>query len=200
MEIPVIAAFFLGGATAVASVFGSVPIKVGNIPAAEHFSVEYKCGVGCPFANLRQEVRTLQVERKVKVINSAVNKRIRYLTDEKLYGETDYWASPTETSRNRAGDCEDIATLKMALLKEAGVGENQMVVTVLLNQLTKQHHAVLVLTLGNRKLVLDNLSDAIFLDSELEHYMPLYSVNETGTWLHGRAIAKPDKAPFSPTT
>lgn len=42
---------------------------------------------------------------------------IRYCSDDALYGYSEYWARPTETLYNMAGDCEDTAILFCSLCK-----------------------------------------------------------------------------------
>ena len=46
---------------------------------------------------------------------------IRYCSDQELYGYSEYWARPTETLYNMAGDCEDTAILFCSLCKCMGI-------------------------------------------------------------------------------
>lgn len=46
---------------------------------------------------------------------------IRYCSDSELYGYREYWARPTETLYNMAGDCEDTAVLFCSLCKCMGI-------------------------------------------------------------------------------
>lgn len=46
---------------------------------------------------------------------------IRYCSDKELYGYSEYWARPTETLYNMAGDCEDTAILFCSLCKCMGI-------------------------------------------------------------------------------
>ena len=43
---------------------------------------------------------------------------IDYLTDDELYGVSDYWASVRETETAGAGDCEDYAILALSRIYE----------------------------------------------------------------------------------
>jgi predicted transglutaminase-like cysteine proteinase len=58
--------------------------------------------------------------------NSWANSQIRYVEDRALYGQADRWATASETLRRRAGDCEDIAIVKMQLLASRGVAREDI--------------------------------------------------------------------------
>lgn len=53
----------------------------------------------------------------VEEVNRRVNRDIRYSDDMSLYGVREYWATPTETLKAKAGDCDDYAILKYYTLK-----------------------------------------------------------------------------------
>lgn len=57
---------------------------------------------------------------KAKVLALAVNKRIRYKTDTKVYGRLEYWASPIEVHKKRYDDCDGYAVLLCYLLRLFG--------------------------------------------------------------------------------
>jgi predicted transglutaminase-like cysteine proteinase len=55
---------------------------------------------------------------------------IEYRTDEEQWGVDEYWQTPEETLSLRTGDCEDFALLLCTLLRAYGIGEEQVYVTV----------------------------------------------------------------------
>ncbi len=57
-----------------------------------------------------------------------VHDNIDYALDIDQYGQEDYWASPYETLRNRAGDCEDKAILFLAIMKRSTGAEGELVI------------------------------------------------------------------------
>lgn len=59
-----------------------------------------------------------------------VKKHIKYTSDESLYMEEDYWASPEETLRYRMGDCEDGAILLKEMMIKNGIGRNRIELTI----------------------------------------------------------------------
>lgn len=82
-------------------------------------------------------------------VNREVNRSIRPVTDQALYGVRDHWTLPTG-----AGDCEDYALLKKLRLIQAGVAPNRLLFMQVLER--GRLHLVLVL---DGKLALDNLRD-----------------------------------------
>ena len=58
------------------------------------------------FAVLNAPLRFLA--RDVTEIDLWINS-CRYVPDERLFGEVDYWQTPDQTERNSMGDCEDFA-------------------------------------------------------------------------------------------
>ena len=50
-----------------------------------------------------------------------VNKNIVYVTDTKAHALLDYWQTPLETLQLRTGDCEDGASLILALAFVCGI-------------------------------------------------------------------------------
>jgi predicted transglutaminase-like cysteine proteinase len=88
-------------------------------------------------------------------INRRVNARIRAVPDYEVYGVRERWTLPDRG----AGDCEDFALLKKKLLIEAGLPGNMLLLATGLNR-QAEPHAVLVLRLRTRDLILDNLTSA----------------------------------------
>ncbi|MCU0613060.1 MAG: transglutaminase-like cysteine peptidase, partial [Candidatus Eisenbacteria bacterium] len=108
----------------------------------------------------------------VRMVNSYVNGAIAPVSDETLYGTTEYWTLPTD-----AGDCEDIMLLKKKLLVSKGVPAEALRITVVLDE-TGAGHAVLTLITSAGDYVLDNRRNEIrswfatgytFLKRQSEH-------------------------------
>lgn len=87
---------------------------------------------------------------KINKINTIINK-YRYVSDERIYGVSDYWATPEEFLKNRGGDCEDFAITKAVLLKELGVNSE-----ISFGYSKSQKHLVLLVNINGKTLVLDN--------------------------------------------
>jgi predicted transglutaminase-like cysteine proteinase len=133
----------------------------------------------------RYDGRTGPSTALIDEINRRVNASVRYRDDLVLYGVEDYWASPEETARRGAGDCEDIAIVKMWMLAAFGVAPSSMRVTVVRDARTNRGHAVLKIAAGDARLVLDNLVDEVKLDSAVPWYRPVYAVSVDGSFMFG---------------
>lgn len=92
----------------------------------------------------------LTVARKV---NIRVNRKIRQVSDESLFGVAERWTLPS----SGAGDCEDIALLKLKLMIEAGVAPNRLFLAQVLSRRLQQH-VVLVVRTRSGDYILDNLT------------------------------------------
>lgn len=118
-------------------------------------------------------------------VNSWANHSIRYVEDRDLWGKADQWSTASTTLKLGKGDCEDIAIAKMQLLAAAGVQRKDMVLTIARDLVRNADHAVLIVRLEGRYLLLDNSTDQV-LDASLSYdYRPVLSFSENRSWLHG---------------
>ncbi len=115
-------------------------------------------------------------------INGAFN-RYPYRSDQSLYGVSEHWASPAEFLA-RSGDCEDYAIAKYYVLKALGFHDRELRIVVLRDRIRGVGHAVLAAYIDDDVLILDNLSNAVLSHTLYQHYIPQYSLNESGRWLH----------------
>ena len=157
------------------------PIATGR-PCAG--GVEGACA-GPAWLAFLDQLETDALSEQLIQVNRYVNE-IQYIQDVANWGESDHWAAPAEFFAN-GGDCEDYAIAKYFLLRELGVPPEQLKIVVLHDRRRRQTHAVLTVTRDHRTLVLDNLRDRIVPWRELDHYLPIYSLNERSAWLHIRA-------------
>lgn len=127
-------------------------------------------------------VQQRDVVDQLRAVNNWIN-RVTYISDEDSRGTSDYWATPFEFL-NEGGDCEDYAIAKYLALRELGVPADNMRLVVLQHLRRGIPHAVLVVYAGGRPYVLDNLLPSVQLADNSLPYRPVYSVNETGWWLH----------------
>jgi hypothetical protein len=78
-----------------------------------------------PYMAMRYTLLKGNIE-KASYVNAYVNSIITYQSET---GED--WQSPQATYRLRTGDCEDFATLKVALLEQYGVRQEELAIAVL---------------------------------------------------------------------
>lgn len=114
-------------------------------------------------------------------INRAVNEKI-YKHDNQNWTVDDYWATPIEFFVND-GDCEDFAITKYFLLKDFGIKNEDMKITILLDNKQREIHSILQVSINKQWYILDNRTNNILtLDQSPKHYIPLYAINEKGWW------------------
>lgn len=138
-------------------------------------------------ARLKDAVRYEGADRQALLssVNSWTNAKIRYVSDSTLYGKADYWADAATTLRKAAGDCEDIAIVKMQLLASAGVPMKDMNLTIAHDRIRGEAHAFLVVRSGERFVLLDDATNEL-LDARSSHdYMPIMTFSDRNKWLHG---------------
>ncbi|MEN9903827.1 MAG: hypothetical protein RLZZ555_392, partial [Pseudomonadota bacterium] len=67
------------------------------------------------------EARDLPDDGKLKAVNTFFNRRLRYSSDQAVWGMLEYWATPLEFMGRAEGDCEDFAIAKYISLLLLGV-------------------------------------------------------------------------------
>ncbi len=124
-------------------------------------------------------------EEFIAAVNRWVNQKIAYVEDSDLFGKADYWAGARLTLTLGKGDCEDYALTKMQLLAAAGIPQSDMYLTIARDTVRRVDHALLVVKLEDRYVVLDNATDEL-LDGAYNHdYAPVLSFSGEKSWLHG---------------
>jgi len=124
-------------------------------------------------------------QARIAAVNTWANTHVRYVEDRQLYGKADYWADARTTLKRGAGDCEDIAVVKMALLAGLGVKREDMYLTIARDLARNADHALLVVKDGERIWLLDNNTDRLLDGREANDYRPILSYSAGGKWLHG---------------
>lgn len=83
-------------------------------------------------------------------VNRSVNARVQPLTDQEIYGVTEYWTIP-----DKYGDCEDYVLLKRHLLIQRGWPASALLITVVRDE-NGDGHAVLTVRTSQGDYILDN--------------------------------------------
>ena len=121
-------------------------------------------------------------DKQIELVNKYLNKWL-YVLDPINYNKKDYWATPRQFM-TRNGDCEDYAIAKYASLAHLGFSKNDMRIVVLQDLNLKVAHAVLVVYIDGKALVLDNQITKVVESKRIKHYKPIFSINEGAWWLH----------------
>lgn len=125
---------------------------------------------------------------QVEAVNRWVNRKIEFGEDRDIYGRADYWAPAAETFRRGVGDCEDFAIAKMELLSALGIGRDKMRLVVARDLVRNADHAVLVVTMADGAVMLDNMTDRLLDARQPNDYRPIMSFSQNAKWIHGYAV------------
>ncbi|MFC3050294.1 transglutaminase-like cysteine peptidase [Kordiimonas pumila] len=128
------------------------------------------------------ETDTSDFMKTLADVNHYMN-RSPYIVDPVNWGIPDYWATPNEFFM-KDGDCEDYAISKYVTLKRLGFDTSKMRVVILQDENLRAAHAILAVEYDGEIYILDNQVDAVLPQGQILHYRPVYSINETGWWLH----------------
>ncbi|MFP4314481.1 MAG: transglutaminase-like cysteine peptidase [Alphaproteobacteria bacterium] len=131
--------------------------------------------------NLRK-FQNLPLKTMADKVNDFVNES-RYITDDKNWGKSDYWATPVQFLK-RGGDCEDFAIAKYTALRTLGVPENRLRIAIVHDNLKNIPHAVLIVYAEQGAYILDNQNDQLINAERYQRYRPIFSINRQAWWLH----------------
>lgn len=112
--------------------------------------------------------------RDLDAINRSVNGAITAITDEKFYGQREYWTYPDKGY----GDCEDFALLKRRELMARGWPASALRMA-LVRQRNGEAHAVLLAKTDRGDFVLDNLAAEVLDWSQTSYKFVKISSPET---------------------
>ncbi|WP_110459076.1 transglutaminase-like cysteine peptidase [Shewanella algidipiscicola] len=138
------------------------------------------------------EAQGLNELEKITKVNNFFN-LFRFVDDIKLWGDSNYWASPMEFIGVNGGDCEDFSIAKYFTLLQLGIDDDKLRITMVKATSVNQYHMVLAYyeTPGSIPLVLDNLDRTIKPATQRNDLIPVYSFNGRQLWLNkekGRGV------------
>jgi len=131
--------------------------------------------------------------QQIQIVNSAINRLIKFRRDKSAYGRVDYWASPIEALTN-GGDCEDYSILKYVTFRELGFAEEAMRLVVVKDTRKNEGHAVLSIVHEGKTIVLDNQFAAPVGLEQIAYYRPVYSVSGKNRWIYLSYKQRPEPA------
>lgn len=134
--------------------------------------------------NTLTQLSHVDTQEKLAGVNRFFN-QLYFVDDKKLWGTSDYWATPLEFLGSNAGDCEDFTIAKYFSLLELGVPDSKMRLVYVKAIELNQFHMVLAYypTASAEPLILDNLNAEIVRASKRHDLLPIYSFNGTNLWL-----------------
>jgi predicted transglutaminase-like cysteine proteinase len=177
------------------SLFGSEEQRSGNLDPFTKWSGMFKrfdAAMQTPagkalITQWRHELTPLEnlpLNVMAQKVNDLVNAQ-RYISDNRNYGQNDYWATPVEFFTH-GGDCEDFAIAKYTALRALGVPEERLRVAIVHDNEKNMPHAILVVYTDSAALILDNQSKMVQDSAFVTKYRPIFSINRTAWWLHSQ--------------
>ena len=129
--------------------------------------------------------KTIGDEARLKRINDFINQKILFDSDNGIWQQSDYWATPLETIGQGAGDCEDFAIIKYVSLRMAGIPDGKLRLIYVKARLDtpngpmQQAHMVLAYYANPNAepQILDNLDTNIRPASKRPDLQPVFSFN-----------------------
>lgn len=145
-------------------------------------------------------------EEKVKQINAFVNDKIKIFDDDiKIWGKSDYWATPLESFGKQSGDCEDYSIAKYLILRSMDISNDKLKLTYVKAQIggpsSKIFQAHMVLSYFTeptaQPIILDNLISEARIASRRTDLKPIFTFNSEGIWVGGAAASSDSSANLS---
>lgn len=135
--------------------------------------------------NVVDSAQGLSDKEKLAKVNTFFN-LFTFVDDIKLWGDSNYWATPMEFIGVAGGDCEDFSIAKYFTLLQLGIPDEKLRITMVKATTVNQYHMVLAYyeTPGSVPLVLDNLDKAIKPATQRRDLLPVYSFNGKQLWLN----------------
>lgn len=142
---------------------------------------------------LIEAIEPLPDSEKLDRVNRFFNNRVGWKTDNEIWQQRDYWATPLETLGRRLGDCEDFSIAKYMTLMLAGIDIQKMRITYVKARMgaagsgNYQAHMVLAYysSPSAEPRILDNMIDDIRPASRRPDLKPVFGFNSQGIWVRG---------------
>ncbi|MGC8101107.1 cysteine protease LapG [Metapseudomonas otitidis] len=154
--------------------------RYGNLGPARQRILDWR--------DLIQRSGELPEKDKLTAVNRFFNAKLRFVDDQRNWGQNDYWATPIEALVKGAGDCEDYSIAKYFTLRRLGIPAEKLRITYVKALNYNQAHMVLTFyaTPTADPLVLDNLISDIRPASQRKDLLPVYAFNAEGLYTGGK--------------
>jgi predicted transglutaminase-like cysteine proteinase len=126
---------------------------------------------------------------RLAAVHTDVGRRIRWQRDLDTYRISDYWAQAGETLTRGQGDSEDIAILKMQVLKAAGFSARDIYLSVGRDR-SRGADTLLLVRIGGDFYALDDRSPGPLRAHGAGRFDPVITLGRNNAWIHGRRVAR----------
>lgn len=158
--------------------------------AGQRFGLDGLRAIG-EWRQLLDRAEEMPEEKQLHTVNEFFNLKVRFGSDQAIWGQHDYWATPLETLGRGRGDCEDFTIAKYVTLKLLGVPGEKLRLTYvkakiggMYSQITQAHMVLSYYpTPTGEPLVLDNLISDIRPASQRKDLQPVFSFSSENLWV-----------------
>ncbi|MCT7908985.1 MULTISPECIES: transglutaminase-like cysteine peptidase [Arcobacteraceae] len=125
-----------------------------------------------------EKIKNENIQTKLEKVNDFFN-NVKYNSDQKIYGTSDYWATPNEFLARDEGDCEDYVIAKYFALEYLGVPTSKMFLSYVRVKKSNEAHMVLSYfeTPTSEPVILDNIRKIILPASKRDDLTPVFNFN-----------------------
>lgn len=135
-------------------------------------------------------IKSKDEKQQIIEVNNFFHQSFSYKTDQELYGQNDYWATPVEFFGHGLGDCEDWVIAQYVSLRQLGVADEKLRLIYVRASIGGPHSSVseahMVLgyyaTPNAQPLILDSLISDVLPAAERTDLKPVFSFNAEGLW------------------
>lgn len=124
---------------------------------------------------------------KLRMVQAAVNQSIHWAHDLDNMGVADFWANAGETLKRGTGDAEDIAIVKMQVLKAAGFNPKDLYISVGRDS-KRGAHILLLARTASGFFALDDQARDVIPAAHNARFTPIMTLGQGMSWIHGRRV------------
>lgn len=114
-----------------------------------------------------------------------INRRLSFRADSPRVSAGDYWSTAANTLARGSGDCEDYAIAKGQSLVALGFPARDLFLVIGNDLALRSAHAILVVRLGGKFWVLDNLANHVIAADQFRNFSPVITLSADRKWVHG---------------
>lgn len=137
---------------------------------------------------LAEGLQGMSPEQQLFAVHTGVREKVRWAHDLDTVRVADLWANAGETLERRAGDSEDIAVVKMQVLKAAGWNQRDLYISIGRSKGIGSH-IVLLARAPSGFYVLDDRAGRPMTTQQHGQFTPVLTLSEGKSWVHGRRVS-----------
>lgn len=137
---------------------------------------------------LAESLKGLAPEQQLASVHTLVAEKVRWAHDLDTMQVADLWANAGETLERGMGDSEDIAIVKMQVLKAAGWNQRDLYISIGRDKRVGAHIVLLART-PSGFFVLDDRASRPQKPLQRASFTPILTLGEGKSWIHGRRVS-----------